>query len=128
MENITELGVGGIFCVLILNLVFNFIEKQKIKKGGGSATSFLTNPARDNPIQKLQSDMKEIHDVLLAPPPRESLVATIKSLGVSAERNAQGQRETVAVLEDIRSILKSQAKLLEQARCEGRDVSMQKKM
>ena len=102
MDYLTELGVGGIFCCSILKLVFDFLEKSKIKKGGIEAVDKLA----------------EVHHILLAPPPHESLLSVIRELKTSAVASAQSQRETVKVLEEIREVLTDHGGKLDAAKCE----------
>tara|TARA_R110000868_G_scaffold252375_7_gene509014 strand:+ start:1648 stop:1968 length:321 start_codon:yes stop_codon:yes gene_type:complete len=102
MEHATELSAAGILVCMILNLVFNFLEKSRMKKSGIGA------------VEKLA----EIHHVLLAPPPQESLLSVIRELQTAAIAGAYNQRETVKVLKEIRDVLASHGDKLDAAKCE----------
>ena len=115
-EHMTELGVGGIFCCAILKLVFDFLEKQKLKKDGGQ-TMYIRKPVA---LTDCEKHVAEIHDILLAPPPRESLVSAIREIKISNAQTAQHQKETVAVLEQIRDNFFKLGDQIAEAKCQAR--------
>lgn len=123
-EYITEIGVGGIFCAVILHIVLTHLEKIKGRKGDGM-TQYIAKPSPD--CTKLANQLTEVHDALLAPPPRDSLVATIRELKEATEEQAQKQKETVSVLEQIRELLKSHSDKLDAAKCGGCAVTAEQK-
>ena len=104
MENISELSTGGILIVIILKIVFDFVKERKSNGGNGNTQYFA----------KAESDkhITEIHDVLLAQPPRPSLVATVTRLDESMRDQVQKQREAVHVLGEIRDEIRSNKCLL----------------
>ena len=100
-----HVGVGGILCILILQLVFKFVKEMKDKKEKkGSST---TNPSVVSPqvisdifgtlndIKKLSQDLHEWHDVkdedhVFAWYIRKSLSDSITNLNKSVGSLANG--------------------------------------
>ncbi|MEL0099579.1 MAG: hypothetical protein VW907_08500 [Opitutae bacterium] len=117
VDNISELTTGGIFVVLVLKLVFDFLEKQKIKKGNGSSGQTQMFSRMSGDTHEIEHNISEIKDVLIAQPPRQSVVSTLSKVDESLRDQAQRQKETVHVLEEIRDVLKTHSKKLDDARC-----------
>jgi hypothetical protein len=105
MDNISELSTGGILIVIILKIVFDFLKERK-SNGVNGNTQYFAKPS------EYDKHISEIHDVLLAQPPRPSLFATVTRLDESMRDQVQKQKEAVHVLGEIRDEIRNNKCLL----------------
>lgn len=110
IDSIAQIGAGGLLAYLILRLVLEHLEKARARKNGN--TDFMRKPT-----SRTDEHIMEIHDALLASPPRESLVSMIKGMSRTMLDQSQKQSETVKVLEQIRDVLKGQSRKIDAAKC-----------
>lgn len=110
MENaIVQLGAGGIFVFVMMRMILDFLGNQKAKKAAAS-----DEPAESHEAMKV---LTELHDAIMAPPPRTSLVSVVSDLQRDVQCQVREQKESVKILEEIRDVLKSQSAKLEDAKC-----------
>jgi len=122
MDGISELTGAGILVVLILKLVFDFLKEQKAKKVVTDQTQyFAKTPGFNGETKKISENVAEIHDVLLAQPPRQSVVSTLAKVDDTLRDQVQRQKEAVHVLEEIRDELRTHGPKLDDAKCAAKD-------
>lgn len=56
-DTLLSLGVGGVFCIMVLRLVFDFLKSRKEAQNGGGNTARL---ARNMNLIEILSDVKDL--------------------------------------------------------------------
>lgn len=98
-EALRDLGIGGIFAVLILRMVFDFLKTQKDKRNGNGKP----------PSAEMQRDLADIHE-------------TISARDAEGNRLIYRQTGLRDAIEDLTDAIKDQTRWLEKVNDDVKEI------
>ena len=107
MEALTQLGVGGIFAVLVIRSVLDFLAKREATKNGGArGTTSTHGMMATQQLNDLVRQVRELHewhakeddDGVKVWYVRKSLEQSIARLADAAEQQTRALRDLVALI------------------------------
>ena len=95
---LVQLGVGGIFCVLVLRLVFDFLGKKRLSKNGDCLTPAIIQQVKDLWDWHNKTDEEGVKVWYVS----RSLEKAIERLAESTETQTKVLTELVHGFKDLR--------------------------